>query len=842
MGAIMKQFLPASIMGMRKAFQGIAFCVVASMFIVSVDRCSAGQQVIVRQRALGKVAVAQPFVAMKPGSDQLQAVAALKTDPDLEAILEKANRYLADKNYTVAAQLWQAVLEKCGDTLYSQDEKTYFSMIDQVEAILSGLDAEALKIYRINADAAAKQILARSARPNDVEALSQVVRRYFVSSIGDDVAFQLAAILIDRFDFLGALRLLEKIRDRHPDPSISRQELESRIAFCHILVGDSRVAKQLIDQITEAEGDSSDTTSQLAGLLGKSADELSKQFDLTALSSFRNFRVQPSVPENFLQGNLIGAWQFHHELPTTDGVYRFGDMKGMVSQRTPEDIDSLNETVSQVERGLINNWRQNNWRPNGSVIVSDGQVFFKSVANLVSWPTKLSSEPNWRSLWLNQFELDDATKSMEQIRNSYGNQTNFDRKRDGVRFPNSANEISFFGDNISPQLTKIGNVIYSLEGRHYDPNDNPQSSASKRRGFQYNATFRRTRTNFLVAYEAVSGRVLWTLPKNSGLAFRSDPAQIPAQVPAPGNQVPADADPRGVATPAPQEEPWLANGGFMGAPLGFNKTLIVPVNVGGAIYVYGLDPNDSGRTLWKTYLCDEPETSAAPWAPITLTIDGTDLFVASGMGVIFVLDPTTGAIRFAQRYDRLGERNQYLANFGWQVNRLDFDGWSEDLVVPYSRQMICFCSDTKKIFAIDRTTAELIWEVEMNPLGFRIDYVIGIQNDVLFAGGPETIIAIDLSGEGRMLWGGDQLFEQGKSVGRAMLCADGLYVPVDDTIVRFDAGRREGKPRILNTVHVNCGNNGPCGNLFSDGERIWIQYINRLIATESVARDSGKQN
>ncbi|MEQ1905692.1 MAG: hypothetical protein ABL888_16000, partial [Pirellulaceae bacterium] len=452
----MKQFLLNSKLRLRNGSRLLAICFVVLTAVMNLVPCSAAPQVVVRQRAAGRVVMAQPFGQMKTGTDQTQAVAALKTDPDLEAILEKANRYLADKNYTVAAQLWQAVLEKCGDTLYSQDEKTYFSMIDQVEAILSGLDAEALKIYRINADAAAKQILARSGKPNDVEALSQVVRRYFVSSIGDDAAFQLAAILIDRFDFLGALRLLEKVRDRHPDPSISREELETRIAFCHILVGDSKVAKQLINQIKEAEGESSDTTNQIAGLLEKSPDELSKQFDLTALSSFRNFRVQPSLPENFLRGDLIGAWQFHHELPTTDGVYRYGDMKGAVSQRTSEDIDSLNETISQVERGLIGNWRQNNWRPNGSVIISDGKVFFKSVANLMSWPAKLSSEPGWRSLWLNQFELDDATKSMEQIRNSYGNQTNFDRKRDGVRFPNSANEISFFGDNISPQMTKIG--------------------------------------------------------------------------------------------------------------------------------------------------------------------------------------------------------------------------------------------------------------------------------------------------------------------------------------------------------------------------------------------------
>jgi hypothetical protein len=59
--------------------------------------------------------------------------ASLKTDPDLEVILKKAERYQLDGNYSVACQLWQTVLEKSGDTLYSNDGQVYFSMIEQVE-------------------------------------------------------------------------------------------------------------------------------------------------------------------------------------------------------------------------------------------------------------------------------------------------------------------------------------------------------------------------------------------------------------------------------------------------------------------------------------------------------------------------------------------------------------------------------------------------------------------------------------------------------------------------------------------------------------------------------------
>ena len=60
--------------------------------------------------------------------DKSLDIASLKTDPDLEAWMDKADRYMRDGNYRWASTLWQAVLDQSGDALYSDDEKTYHSI------------------------------------------------------------------------------------------------------------------------------------------------------------------------------------------------------------------------------------------------------------------------------------------------------------------------------------------------------------------------------------------------------------------------------------------------------------------------------------------------------------------------------------------------------------------------------------------------------------------------------------------------------------------------------------------------------------------------------------------
>jgi outer membrane protein assembly factor BamB len=367
-----------------------------------------------------------------------------------------------------------------------------------------------------------------------------------------------------------------------------------------------------------------------------------------------------------------------------------------------------------------------------------------------------------------------------------------------------------------------GNVLCAIEGQHPDT---VSHRMGKNQGIPWNSTFRRTRNNFLCGYEVGTGRLLWTLP--AAAVSGSAPQPAPAQ--------PADGQ-------ATNKEPeFIQNGGFMGAPVQFANALLVPVNQGGAIHIYALDVNRKGRTLWKTFLCDEPDTGAEPWAPIQLSLDGSDLFAATGMGVVFVLDPATGTIRFAQRYERAGTRNDTFRNIGYQINRMDFNGWSEDVIVPYGRQMICFASDANRIFAVDRNSGNLIWETDMNPLGQKLDYIIGIANDRLYAAGRQTIIAFDLKGEGRMLWGGDDLFEGAISGGRGVLTADAIYVPVNDTVWKFGLEGKGGRADRQAKVHVSLPAGAPLGNLISDGTRLWAHQGTRLVALGPIAGEEKQE-
>ncbi len=112
-----------------------------------------------------------------------------------------AERYRTDGNYRIAAQLWQAVLQQSGDSLASTDGQNYFSLVDQVEKIIASLPPEGLQVYRITADASAQEIMAQADELGRTTALNQVVQHFFLSSLGDEAAFELGCIYLDSYDF-----------------------------------------------------------------------------------------------------------------------------------------------------------------------------------------------------------------------------------------------------------------------------------------------------------------------------------------------------------------------------------------------------------------------------------------------------------------------------------------------------------------------------------------------------------------------------------------------------------------------------------------------------------------
>ncbi|HMP80641.1 MAG TPA: tetratricopeptide repeat protein, partial [Pirellulaceae bacterium] len=370
----------------------------------------------------------------------------LKVDPELESILQKAERYQEDGNYTVACQLWQIVLERSGDTLFTTDGQTYFSMVEQVERILAALPEEGLRTYRITADAQARQVMAQASSADDRQALSEVVRKYFVSSIGDEAAFRLACLDLDQHDFVGALRLLTKIRDLHPDPTLSDEELLPRIALCQAMIGNLDDARQTIEQLpARARG------ARVAGGMAEQLVAAMEQgretgFGRMQSDAFLAFRRAPDVPAAMRQGRLYSAWQFFLE-PPKDGstVFQSADAVGRILELTPDTMATAANTVASSERNLIDAWINKGWRPAGELQLREGLVVYRTPANVTAWPAEGGQRATWRSVWLNQFELDDATRQLQNLQRAYGGRTGLSGRaaREGM---DSEASVQLYGD------------------------------------------------------------------------------------------------------------------------------------------------------------------------------------------------------------------------------------------------------------------------------------------------------------------------------------------------------------------------------------------------------------
>ena len=63
-----------------------------------------------------------------------------------------------------------------------------------------------------------------------------------------------------------------------------------------------------------------------------------------------------------------------------------------------------------------------------------------------------------------------------------------------------------------------------------------------------------------------------------------------------------------------------------------------------------------------------------------------------------------------------------------------------------------------------------------------------------------------------------------------MLTPDGIYLPIEDSIWKFDLHGTGTSAKKIGSATVDLGTGAPIGNLFSDGQRIWVVGANRLYA------------
>ena len=740
----------------------------------------------------------------------------LNTNPDLQETMDKADKFLAEGNYRVASKLWQSVLKQNEDTLFSLDEQIYISMSEIVERKLASLPADALRAYRVSADSDVKALRAQSTDPNDMRLLSIIVEQYFLSSEGDDAAFHLACLYLDQHDFISAIRLLNKVVQRYPDPSISLDQVWLRLAVGYVGLEDLTEAQMAVEQAV-ALGVSSRhpllqaIQSTIRETPVRPRESITRNVWTSRWGNGRRRGVMPRLPEDILQNDLRTDWMAFYQPQASS-------QRGAVAVETrflshPKEIE---KSLNKQEKTMISTWRQNRWRPSGTLLFHQQQVIHKTMVDLVTWDTRPERPKlRWRPMWLNKFFTDTATQRMVQI-SEYSD--------DGVHKsqPKRARDVQLFGDRIAQGMSIHQGVVYNLEGIQYDANGssprNPNDANDS--AFTWDAQLRRRRLNRLCVYDLQTGKFLWRLPK---LKFES------------GSDAPK---PSGIDTQ------WgsmasLEDAGFMSAPIGQGNFLFTVISHSGSLWLYALDAANQGDLIWKTYLCEEPHSGSDPWSPIHLSLEGNSLYASCGTGVLFAVNAHTGAIQFAIRYPRTAHKNT-IDDFGFEMELQNLDGAQDDVVIPIGNQLVLLASDSNTLRAFDRQTGEFLWATANRHFGKKFDYFIGVQGDLIFLGGRQLILAVDVNQAGKLVW--LQTWKKEQSLGRAMLTPTSLFVPMEHEIVQYSTTLGDSFGQEVGRAQVELGTGAPLGNLYSDGQTIWILGANRVYRLQPVSTDDTSQD
>lgn len=341
-------------------------------------------------------------------------------------------------------------------------------------------------------------------------------------------------------------------------------------------------------------------------------------------------------------------------------------------------------------------------------------------------------------------------------------------------------EARRFFDELPAQFAVNGRNVYAIEGFETAP---PALSTKE---------LRRIRRSTLAAYDAVSGIQLWRRKVEEG--------------------------------PVP-----LGDVGFLGAPAIDGDRLVVPVTAGGEVWAYGLE-RTTGRTLWRTYLCDEPPGGCNPWSPVRIVTSGRSAYVLSGSGLVTSLDTATGNVDWAVRYRRttflpLSPEDRMRKN----APTFDADGWDRDGLIVAGRFLVVMPSDADRLFAIDRRDGTVAWDTAAQPFPDegRARYGVGLVGRRLVVGGYDLLRAYDVR-SGRIEW---QARLEG-ATGRGVVTPDAVYVPVGETLeVRSpSSGALERRVEFASPFRK------PLGNLVTDGRRLYVAGATRAFAVEPLNR------
>ncbi|MFT5854412.1 MAG: outer membrane protein assembly factor BamB [Verrucomicrobiales bacterium] len=814
--------------GVRCAVHG--FVVVFSLLFTGL----VGAQIIVEGGVQLQLAAADPFGSATDKAGQL-AGAEMKTDSGSEEILVQAEQFVQQKRYDLASILWQRVIDESGDQVFTREEwkqttthnlyQKYRSVSGDIESTLASLPPEGLAAYRLKADGEARALMNSADAKNRESALAEVVRRFFLSKLGDEAAFELACLKLDRGEFLPAARLLSKIANEYPDPTVKSGEINLRLAAVNARVGDEKLAREILAEIKSQP--IPPVPVAVIRLVEKDIQQISTQriAVVEGAASWTLPQGGPArrglmpEPRKEFSGGLIRDWEQAYELtypdtPEWDAIRQAQQEAGARSNSAPSDAniakiiqrDPFSGNVNQskpkapaTDEEIVGKWKKHSWLPVSQMLMNDGKVYFKTDEKIVCC-IAATGEVVWFGA-RNEYPEDPGSAAATRYR-SYGRSSSA-----ALAKPAGEREMMSFDDTLNQSMSIVGDKIMVVQGKPTDfyedgdldqaglEADEPMVRRFQRFGGDQGSNVGRARENRLYAYHANNGKILWTLKPSEMM---------------------------------PDSKRKMA---FAGSPVPYGSLMVVPAYEATSLWLFGLSP-ETGEVLWRSFLADEPAGQTSQNSPVRIAIDGGEAYVATGAGIAASVDAISGSLNWAMAYPRTSpqkvDQNSRNNMRFYGVQTVSLDGWKDETIIPAGNTIVFAASDFNFMAGLDRRTGRVVWDTARTPIENEpsSEYVLGVFEGVVCVAGPGVVRGYRLEG-GRFLW--ERPLDE-PSFARGMLTTSGIFIPLQRSILHIST--LDGS--IIETIPVEMAEGAPpLGNLYTDGENLFSAGFRQVHALRS---------
>lgn len=764
------------------------------------------------------------FGGMPLGSSAAMLTASFATNEELERLLERADKLVAAGRHDLAPQLWQRVLDECGSTLATQADglvrtqtngyQSFRPLLEETERRIAASGVLGLRAYRLQADSQARVLLNNSSDADRERVLDEVVRRFFLCSLGDNANFELACRRLERNEFSAAAKVLMKLKV-FPDSDLPREAVAARLAVALGRSGTSANSSEIMAALAQVGPELKGLVE--ADLIRQAAMTLQAGTSVSGWATFHGSASRTGLseePSELLNGSQpTASWDYRPNFPLKKAMPpRANNQRGFTitiinGRQVLAEVDpqtgQMKEMAIDADKApdltrpeLLTSWKANQWQPTGELLAAGGRAFFKAQDRLVCCDAATG-----KLVWMGRktkFPLDLQTEQllmMQQVGWQAAPQNTVGQQR-----PTTLTEVRLFGDRVAQAMTIAGDLAVSVEGeldyglpkQPPKPNeDEPENNV----GFGFflgnGGGQQLTRRNWLTAYDVQTGKFRWQ---------------------------------RSIA----DDNPTRPKGGFLAAPLATQDLLLAPISDDGTISLLAMD-RVTGQTKWKTPLCEPQVMTRSHWAPIGLSADDDSVFIATGSGAVFSLNKFSGIVNWAVSYpskplnpldQRMQMQQQQLLMMqrGMAIpqqgtfRRADC---SENVAIRVGDLVLIAASDTDWLFALDSRTGALRWEAPLVPTtaNSATTSILGVRNNKLWVSGKNMVRRYNAL-TGRIEF--ERALEC--SLGRGLLTPNAVYLPDNSDIVKLnpETGAE------LGTLRLPLPAGEPVGNLSSDGRKLFV--------------------